>query len=522
MKKITGISLSLLFLVLPALGGDRLESCARLNRGQLQSVIEFLSSDLLEGRAPGTRGGELAESYVHSLFKQLGLATRFQPLPLHGFRLNTLQAALGGRELAFPGDIVGSWVRRESEFSLEGDVVFAGFGIRTPLWQWDDFKNADLRGKVLLVRVNDPGQFDARVFNGRALTYFGRWTYKIEEAARAGAAAILLIHTTPSAGYDWQVVKNSWSGEELYLPASLENDLKFRGWISEASLRSLLAARKIDLERLYRQSLSRKFRPVNLGFKARISGGSAFRALEARNVIAEIPGSSGKSIVLSAHIDHLGRDERLAGDAIFNGAIDNGSAVAALAMVAKIFAESGGELRHGLTFLACQGEEAGLLGSRHFVANSDRGRIVANINFESTPVWEASLDAFAEGAHFSSLEEMVRQVANAQGLGYSRFSLGEQGLFFRSDQFPFAQAGIPAIWLSAGESTASGRNRIAEFFKGGAYHTVKDEFDPDWELESLRQTIRLAVGLIERLQASGETPRWQGRLPFPLAAPTGD
>ena len=255
MKKFAGIFLSLLSLASLAGGSDPLERCSRLTRGQLQSVIEFLSSDLLEGRAPGTRGGELAESYVHSLFKQLGLAARFQPLALHGFRINTLHAALGDRELAFPGDIVGSWVRRESEFSLEGDVVFAGFGIRTPLWQWDDFKNADLRGKVLLVRVNDPGQFDARVFNGRALTYFGRWTYKIEEAARAGAAAILLIHTTPSAGYDWQVVKNSWSGEELYLPASLENDLKFRGWISEASLRSLLAARKIDLERLYRQSL---------------------------------------------------------------------------------------------------------------------------------------------------------------------------------------------------------------------------------------------------------------------------
>ena len=158
-----------------------------------------------------------------------------------------------------------------------------------------------------------PASSTPRVFNGSALTYFGRWTYKIEEAARAGAAAILLIHTTPSAGYDWQVVKNSWSGEELYLPASLENDLKFRGWISETSLRSLLAARKIDLERLYRQSLSRKFRPVNLGFKARISGRNAFRTLEARNVIAEIPGRSGKSIVLSAHIDHLGRDETPAG-----------------------------------------------------------------------------------------------------------------------------------------------------------------------------------------------------------------
>ena len=521
MRRIAAIFISLLLLA-PLAGSDRLERCARLSRGQLQSVIEFLSSDLLEGRAPGTRGGELAETYVHSLFKQLGLDCRYQPFSLHGFRLNTLAVALGNRELAFPGDVVGSYVRRESEFTLEGDVVFAGFGIRTPLWQWDDFKDADLRGKVLLVRVNDPGPFDARIFDGESLTYFGRWTCKIEEAAKAGAAAILLIHTTSSAGYDWQVVKNSWSGEELFLPASLENGLKFRGWISESSLRSLLAGRKIDLERLYQRSLSRKFRPIDLGFKARISGRNSFRTLETRNVIADIPGNSGKSIVLSAHIDHLGRDDSLSGDPIFNGAIDNGSAVAALAMVAKIFAETGGELRHGLTFLACQGEEAGLLGSRHFVANSDRGRILANINFESTPVWEASLDAFAEGGRFSTLGETVRQVAAAQGLGYSRFSLGDQGLFFRSDQFPFAQAGIPAIWLSAGERTASGRNHIAEFFKGGTYHTVKDEFNPAWELEALRQTIQLAVGLIEHLQASGELPRWQGRLPFPVAAATGD
>ncbi|MCU0236119.1 MAG: M28 family peptidase [Acidobacteria bacterium] len=522
MNRITGMLLSLLLLAAMAGGSDLQDRCAGLTRGQLQSVIEFLSADALEGRAPGTRGGELAENYMYSLFKQLGLDTRFQPFALHGFRLDSLAMTAGGRSLAFPGEVVGSYVRAEKEFSLEGDAVFAGFGIRTPLWQWDDYKDADLRGKVLLVRVNDPGMFDARVFEGSALTYFGRWTYKIEEAARTGAAAILLIHTTPSAGYDWQVVRNSWSGEELFLPASLDNGLKFRGWISEASLRSLLAERKIDLERLYRRSLRRSFRPVDLGFKVRFSGRNAFRDLETRNVVAEIPGRSGKSIVLSAHIDHLGRDESLSGDQVFNGAIDNGSAVAALAMVAKVFAASAGELRHGLTFLACQGEEAGLLGSRHFVANSDRARILANINFESTPVWEASLDAFAEGGHYSTLGEMVRQVAAAQGLGYSRFTLADQGLFFRSDQFPFAQAGIPAIWLSAGEKSASGRNHIAAFFKGGAYHTVKDEFDPNWELAALRQTIQLAVGLIERLQAAAEAPRWQGRLPFPLATESGD
>ena len=514
------------FLALVVLSGtffygasDIQDRCDKLSRGQMQSVIEFLSADALEGRAPGTRGGELAEIYLHGLFKLLGLDSRFQPFTLLGFKLSALNVSARGRELVYHEDTVGSYVRPETDFSFEGDAVFAGFGIRTPLWNWDDYKQADLRGKVLLVRVNDPGLFIPQIFDGSALTYFGRWTYKIEEAARAGAAAILLIHTAPTAGYDWQVVKNSWSGEELYLPASLENDLKFRGWIREQSLKLLLAEKKIDLESLYRKSLSRKFRPIDLGFKIRISGRNTFRRLETRNVVGAIPGRSGKNIVLSAHIDHLGRNGQLDGDQIFNGAIDNGSAVAALALVAKIFADNGKELYYGLTFLACQAEEAGLLGSKYFVANSEREKIAANINFESTPVWEKSLDAFAEGARFSTLEEAVRQVAAAEGLDYNRFSLADQGFFYRSDQFPFAQAGIPAIWLSAGEKSASGHNRIAEFFKGGAYHTVKDEYDPAWELASLRQTVKLAAGLIEYLDRTREIPRWKTGLTFPVPSP---
>ena len=503
-------------------GGGRQDRCDKLTRGQLQSVIEFLSSDALEGRAPGTRGGETAEAFMHDLFKLLGLESRFQPFKLQGFKLDALEMVAAGKKLGYRQDVVGSYPRAESEFSLEGDAVFVGFGIRTPLWNWDDYKQSDLRGKVLLVRVNDPGLYDPRIFEGGTLTYFGRWTYKVEEAANAGALAILLIHTTPTAGYDWQVVQNSWSGEELYLPADLQNDLSFRGWIREESLRSILGEKKIDLEGLYRRSLGRTFRPVDLGFKIRISGRNTFRDLETRNVVAEIPGSSGKSIVLSAHIDHFGRDERLQGDQIYNGAIDNGSAAAALALVAKMFAAPGRELRHGLTFVACQCEEAGLLGSRFFVASADRGKIVASINFESTPVWERSLDAFAEGARYSTLEEMVRAVAAEQGLAYSRFSLGGQGLFYRSDQFPFAQAGIPAVWLSAGEKTASGRNHFAEFFKGGTYHTVKDEYDPNWELEGLRQTVKLAVGLVERLEEARELPRWKSRLTFPIEGRRGD
>jgi Zn-dependent M28 family amino/carboxypeptidase len=517
MRKITILIMAAMGFTFFALGSDLQDRCDKLSRSQMQSVIEFLSSDALEGRAPGTRGGELAENYMHSLFKLLGLESRFQPFTLQGFQLGSLSMDAGSSNLAFPEDVVGSYPRAENEFSLEGDAVFIGFGIRTPLWNWDDYKQADVRGKILLVRVNDPGLYEPGIFEGSILTYFGRWSYKLEEAARAGAAAILLIHTTPTAGYDWNVVKNSWSSEELYLPAGLANNLKFRGWIREQSLRSVLAQKKIDLDRLYRQSLRRKFHPVDLGFKIKISGRNTFRKLETRNVIAEIPGSSGKNIVLSAHIDHLGCVQGLGGDQIFNGAIDNGSAVATLALVAKIFAAAGTTPYFGLTFLACQGEEAGLLGSRFYVNHAERDKIVATINFESTPVWEKSLDAFAEGARFSSLEAMVQKVAADQGLGYSQFSLADQGLFYRSDQFPFAQAGIPAIWLSAGEKSASGRNRIAEFFKGGTYHTVKDEYDPGWELESLRQTVKLAVGLIEYLEQTREIPRWKSRLPFPMA-----
>ncbi len=519
MRKIAFLTLVVLSATFFSAADDIQDRCDRLSRGQLQSVIEFLSADALEGRAPGTRGGELAEIYMHGLFKLLGLDSRFQPFTLQGFQLGALNVSAGGRKLAYGEDTVGSYVRPEADFDFAGDAVFAGFGIRTPLWNWDDYKGADLRGKVLLVRVNDPGLYIPQVFEGSALTYFGRWTYKIEEAARAGAAAILLIHTTPTAGYDWQVVKNSWSGEELYLPASLENDLKFRGWIREPSLRALLAEKKIDLDALYRKSLSRKFRPVDLGFRIRLSGRNSFRRLETRNVVGEIPGRSGKNIVLSAHIDHFGRNEKLAGDQIFNGAIDNGSAVAALALAAKVFADAGKELRYGLTFLVCQAEEAGLLGSKYFVAGSDREKIVAEINFESTPVWEKSPDVFAEGARYSTLEEAVRRVAAGQGLNYTGFSLTDQGFFYRSDQFPFAQAGIPAIWLSAGEKNAAGRNRIAEFFKGGAYHTVKDEYDPAWELEGLRQTVKLAAGLVAYLDQAGETPRWKTRLTFPVPGP---
>jgi Zn-dependent M28 family amino/carboxypeptidase len=516
MKKYALLAVMMILLTLILNGSDLSDRAAGLTKEQMQSVIEFLSNDALEGRAPGTRGGELAEIYMHSLFKLFGLSSHFQPFVLKGYQIKDMLLEAAGQRLHYLEDVVGSYTRDEKEFNLEGEAVFAGFGIRTAIWKWDDYKKYDCRDKILIVRVNDPGLFNPGIFEGSALTYFGRWIYKIEEAAKTGAKAILLIHTTPTAGYDWNVVKNSWGGESLYLPSTLENNLAFKGWIKEDRLKSILKGKNIDLNRLYQQSLKRKFKPVALGFKIKISGQNDFRRTEARNVIGEMAGQTGQNIVISAHIDHLGRNERLSGDQIFNGAIDNGAAVAAMALVAKIYTEAGITPYYGLTFLACQAEEEGLLGSKYFVANAERENIVANINFESTPVWEKSLDAFALGARYSTLEEIIKKITAEIGLEYSEFSLTDQGFYFRADQFSFARHSIPAVWLSAGEKFASGRNKIGEFFKGGAYHTVKDEYNSQWELESLKQTVTLAVMLIERLNQNQEIPRLKTRLTFPL------
>ncbi len=503
-----------------ATAADMARSVDALSRTELASVIRLLADDLLEGRAPGTPGGNLAELVSEALMSWMGLAPGWrggyrQPFQLSGFATTALTVEGRGRRLAFLAEVVGNYLRPSGEFDFQAEAVFAGFGVRAPRWEWDDYKDTSVAGRVVIVRVNDPGSVHPHLFEGRTLTYYGRWRYKIEEAARRGARGILLIHTDASAGYGWQVVRNSWGGESLYLPASLANPLEFAGWISEAGLRRLLAESGVELEALYAASQRRDFRPVPLGFSLRIAGRHEYRTLTVNNVVGEIPGRRPERVVLVAHLDHLGRDERRSGDQIYNGAIDNASAVAALLLTARILKEHQSSLLYSVTVLACQAEEEGLLGSTHFVAESDRNSIVAAINFESTPVWGPSGSVMGIGAQYSTLEDLLQGVAARAGVGYSQFSMSEQGFFFRSDQFSFARAGIPALWISAGEDFFSGRNHLKEFFTG-AYHTPEDQFDPTWELESLRQTVRYAVMLVEAINQAPQPPRWKRPLDFPV------
>ena len=490
----------------------------QISRAEMESVSEMLGHDLFEGRAPGTRGGDLAEVAVKGMFKLLDLApgngdSYLQPFLMKGFSNKGFTMKVNGIDLRYKDDVVGTFSLEQEEVSLEAEAVFVGFGITTGIWDWDDYKDVDVRDRIVITRVNDPGMLDASIFEGKTLTYFGRWTYHIEEAARRGAAGILLVHTDESAGYGWHVVQNSWTGEELFIDSDLQNDLKFRGWIREGSLAEILSTTAHSLESLYEKNGERDFQPVFPGLRININGRNTFREVQNNNVVAMIPGKVEDRIVLSAHIDHLGMDPAKGGDNIYNGAIDNGTAVGAMMLTAKILKEFQEELYYSVTVLGCNAEESGLLGSRYYAQNTDLSTVVANINFESTPVWDASKSVMGIGARFSDLEEMIRELAAEDGLDYSEFSLSNQGLFYRSDQFSFARYGVPSVWISAGEEEVNGERTYTEFW-GGDYHTVDDEFDPGWELEGMRQTVRYALLLVDRINRNRIPPEMKDDLPF--------
>ncbi len=493
-----------------------------LSKRQMQGMMEFLSLDHLEGRAPGTRGGELAEEYVKSIYQLMDFepyqGSYFQEFTLQGFTLEELQAQANGVELLLNTDVSGGHLREQESFSMSGDVVFIGFGIVSEDWDWDDYEDVSVRDKIVVVRVNEPDPSNAELFEGKALTYYGRWTYKIEEAARRRAKGILLIHNDESAGYGWNVVENSFGGELLFLPSALENDLRFRAWIREEKLREVLEAKNISLDDLYRQSESREFRPVELGFGMDLSGRVSYREAKTRNVVGVVPGSDpvlkDKAIVLTAHLDHLGMNPDLEGDQVFNGALDNTTGVAAITLAAKIFKDRQEDLRYSLIVVACEAEESGLLGSAYFAQQVDPSKVVANINLDSPSVWGKTRDFQAIGGRFSTLEDILKEILEEEGFYYSYYSQSNQGSFYRSDQFNFAKQGIPALMLSPGEDYVSGGNPKDEYHS--KYHTVEDEFDPNWPLDSFVETIKITTLMIDYLNRNTPELKWKGKMTFPV------
>lgn len=502
--------------------------------------VKFLASDLLEGRGAGARGGELAAEYIAAQFRLAGAepagenGTYFQRVPLVGIETAS-DARLEAASLRFRWleDWVGLSQTQTALAEIQSELVFAGHGIVAPEYGWDDFKDADVRGKVLLLFTNEPaaplhppdgqpgpagaatrasssGQppDDPKFFDGRALTYYGRWTYKFEQALRKGALGALLIHTTPTAGYGWDVVRNSWGREEPYgklapgAPA-----LSLAGWLTGESGNRLLGVAGRSVDELLKASQSRDFRPIPLQLPIAARLPARVREIETRNVAALVRGSdpalSSEAVIFTAHWDHLGIGRPVHGDAIYNGAVDNATGCGVLLELARAWAALPRKPRRSALFLAVTAEEGGLRGSqyyaRHPLVAPDKTAVA--INYDALYPFGRTGDVVVTGAERTALWPLVQQVARRLDLAIQPDPRPEQGLYFRSDHFSLARAGIPAFSIKMGNEflgkPAGFGDRVFADYNSKHYHQPSDEFREDWDFSGVEQMARfgLAIGI---------------------------
>ena len=503
---------------------DRVEP---VTTAEIAGHIRYLSDDLLEGRAVGTKGIEMAARYQEDYFRTMGLEPAFgtsyrQTFPLKGSRPDPLASLeISGPAVTITPVLGDEFVvrteREDAPAEAAGDLVYGGYLIQAPERNWDDIKGVDLAGKVLLVEINEPGNRPGSVFDGEDMTYYGRWAYKFEKAEELGAAGILIIHDTKGAAYGWDVLQASWGNESFYLP-DRDPRLLFQGWVSGETADNVLGAVKLDRRALRAKAETAEFAPVPLGLRAKVRQHRTCRTVDGINVAgvvrAKHPGARKRMIVLSAHYDHFGRDEGLSGDPIYNGAVDNCSASASLLALAGYYPQRPERLKDDLCFVAVTAEEQLLLGSDYFARHMPFpvSTVVADINFEMTNVWGETEDVFAIGAKHSDLDGVCREAAGKLGLRYIPERNGELGFYFRSDQLSFARAGIPGVWLSQG-IVAKGPDkdlvqRKFEDYRKTKYHKVTDEIQPDWDLRGTLQIIDWAREIIALLQEAETLPQF--------------
>lgn len=518
MRRARLLLLAPLALGTPARGAD----VPPVSPAELGAHLRFLSDDLLEGRGPGTRGDRLAQGYIEAMFRAAGLSPAFggsfrQEVPIRlatpdpRTTLEFTGAAGNATAGRFGDDFVVGFPRPEAAGQVSAEVVFAGYGIEAKEWAWDDFKGADVKGKVLLLLSGEPGGDDPALFAGKALTAHGRWRTKLEVAARHGAIGVVFVHTRESAGYGWEVVRNGWTRPVANDPASAA--LALVGWLAEPVATRVAKVAGTSLADLRASADRRDFRPQALPLTVEARGLAKYETVDSANVAGLVrgkgPADSAPVVVVSAHHDHLGIAAPENGDAIYNGAMDNGSALAILLALARRIGARAGELPVDVLFLAPAAEEAGLLGSAKFVARPPipLARISACLNLEMSAVWGPARDLVAIGAADGPLGPVFEAVAKKEGLRISPEPAPEQGFFFRSDQYSFARAGIPAVWIDLGDDLVgvppgTGLARREEY-RAKRYHRPKDEFDPSWELTGTAQLARIVELAIEEIGARG-------------------
>ena len=510
-----------------------------IDSADLLKHIKVLASDEFEGRAPGSKGEELTVKYITEQFKAVGLkpgnpnGSYTQEVPLAGITTTAnvkITAGDDAMELKSPDDYVAFSTRLQPEISVnDSEIVFVGYGVVAPEYGWDDYKDVDIRGKTILMLINDPAipdphdpaQLDGNMFKGRAMTYYGRWTYKYEIAAEKGAAAAIIIHETEPAAYPYSVVQSSWGSENYEIDAANKNidHVAVSAWLQLDAAKKLIGKGGQDFDALKKAALSRDFRPVSLGAKATFHLKQTVRSFKSMNVVGRIEGSDPKLkdewLMYTAHWDHLGRKPEQPGDNIYNGAVDNASGVAAIIEIAQAHRKLPKPTRRSALFMATTAEESGLLGAKFYAENPlyPLEKTVGNINIDGANVWGRTKDIESVSAGNSTLDDLLVEVASRRDRIVKPNSNPERGSFYRADHFEFSKLGVPALYTGRGKEVigkaASFGHQKTEEYVANIYHQPSDEIDPAWDLSGAVEDMQMLFEVGYKVANDDQWPEWK-------------
>lgn len=513
---------------------------ADINAADFSELVKTLASDEFEGRGPGTPGEDKTVEYIKAQMERIGLKagngdSYFQTVPMMETTADentamTIDIKGKTHTLKFGTDMVVGTRTGQPEVKVEAsDMVFVGYGVDAPEQKWNDYAGLDVKGKTVVMFVNDPGFHakDESLFEGKRMTYYGRWTYKFEEAARKGARAAIIIHDTEGASYGWDVVKNSWSGTQYDLRVADDPAprVPLQGWITGDQAKALFADAGLDLDKLRADANKRGFKAVPLSAKMSVDLKSTSTEKQSRNVVGILPGSEkpDEAVVYMAHWDHLGKHPDEPGDNIYNGAVDNATGVAGILEIADQFAKLG-KPKRSVVFLAVTLEESGLLGSKYYVAHPvvPLDKTVAVINLDAMGVAGKTRDMTVVGMGSSELEDILKPIAEKQGRTLHSESRPEAGSYFRSDHFNFAKAGVPALYVDAGDDLVDGGkaagDAAAKDYNENRYHKPGDQFDAaTWKLDGTMDELSAVYGVGLEIADGDRWPNWYAGNPFKSA-----
>jgi Zn-dependent M28 family amino/carboxypeptidase len=542
MKKLAGILILLCTALAaqnpqkkPAPGGlsaSAQRAMSSIDAEKIRATVKYLSDDALEGRGTGQKGGDAAADWIAAQFKSYGVlpagdnGTYFQSIGFYGVTTDPKQTQLAfvpksgeAMALRFADDYVATDLTHSEKSEIDAPIVFAGYGIHAPEYKWDDYKGVDLKGKAVLMLVNEPPSDDPNFFKGRALTYYGRWTYKYEEAARRGAVAVILVHKTEMASYPWEVVRNSWGGETSLLQDDKDPKLKSAGWIQLEVARKLAHAAGHDLEQMFKDANTRGFKPVELGVRLKETIVSKVRPFASRNVVGKVAGSDAKlaaqAVMYTAHYDHLGIHPDEPGDNIYNGAADNATGCGILLELARAFAGAKEKPKRSIFFASVTAEEQGLLGSRYLGMHPPvpAHNISLDLNFDDIQPFGEPEQLVVSGAERTTVYPVVQSVAQTFDLVMQADDHPEAGHYYRSDHFSMARVGVPAFSVNEGalfkgHDLTWGEEKERDYV-AHRYHQPSDEYRAEMDFTADAKLAKFGLILGWQVANQAELVAWQ-------------